>query len=421
MRYCPTRLLSQIKHTAFAAGAALTIASTASATVPYGSLAGGLPGVGPGLAPPSIVPGKEYSHNLDHTITAVGTAPFFEQVVAWDGSGGVANGVNFVGERASYLTRSEVDAIANRGDYLFNQLKSERAHLVWSFDDTYHSILPGGGVAPGVLPPTGPVSLANGNTVGGAAELNYELGLWGGANAPETQGVWAKAAEINAMPTAGEFVDIDGVELWGPEPAFTADSDKYSLDIDMLTTGAGPGGGAVSVWNGGSGTPYASHATIAAAVVSLLGPVSGYLPSVNGAIDGIDAINLDALMVREVAGEMDDFGRDPTGGGNHDEIIFSIRQILDPSSSTGYYATGSELFVLDGAGSVSFLKHGGHAWDKAYALTTFGTQTPNGRFVLDVNAIEAVGQSVVPEPAAAALGFATLATAGAVRRRRREG
>lgn len=417
-----TSLFSQLKRHArgalLAAGAAATLATPAAATIPYTPVSSvGTPGIGPGLISPDSVFGKEYSHNFDHEITAAGTTPSFEQVVAWDGIGGVANGVNYVGERASYDQRSEVDAIANRGDFLFNQLQEERAHLIWSFDDLYHTVSPAAGASPTLLAPTGPVGLANGNTVGGAAELNYELGMWGGANPAEAQGVWAKAPEINGMPTPGEFVDVDGVEVWGPEPGYTGDADKYSLDIDALTTG--PTGAPVSVWNGGSGTPYLMHATVAAAVESLLGPVSGYLPSAGGAIDGRPAINVDALMVREVAGDPEVFGRDPTGAAELDQVIFSIRQIIDPSDPTGYYATGSELFVLDGAGGVSFLKHGGHAWDKAYAMSAFGEITPNGSWAYDINAIEAVGNSVVPEPAAALLGLVSLG--GVVARRRRNG
>lgn len=388
---------------------ALSCPAMVQATVPYGGLAGGTPGIGPGLASPKIVPGKEYSHDADHMITAVGTAPLPEQVVAWDGSGGVANGVNFTGERPSFTPRSQIDAIANSNDFLFRHVQEERAHLIWSFDDLYHAVLPGG-VVPMTLAPTGPSAIG----LGGAAELNYELGTYGGANPPSTQGLWAAAPDVNAMPTPGAFRDVDGVEVWGPEPAFTADADKYSIDIDAFTTG--PTGAPVSVWNSPSGTPYVSHAAIATAVTSLLGPVSGFLPNDGNALDGDAAINLDALMVRDL-NEKDIFDRDPSGDALPDEIIFSIRQIIDPSSSTGFYATGSELFVLDAAGSVSFLKHGGHAWDPAYAMSAFGASTPNGRWVYDLNAVEAIGESVVPEPAAAGLALLSLVAVSFRRRK----
>ena len=90
-----------------------------------------------------------------------------------------------------------------------------------------------------------------------------------------------------------------------------------------------------------------------------------------------------------------------------DQIIFSIEQVPTTAApdGSGFFATGSELFVLDGASMPgapvgSFLTHGGHVWDKAFALASMVTSvtTPAGGVVdvqLDVNAIEAIG---VPEP-----------------------
>ena len=65
--------------------------------------------------------------------------------------------------------------------------------------------------------------------------------------------------------------DIDGVEVWGPEPAFADDANKYSLDVDAMSGFAGLP--ATSVWNAPSGTPYISQAMITSAVTSLLGPL----------------------------------------------------------------------------------------------------------------------------------------------------
>ncbi len=371
-------------------------AGQAVATIPYGSVTPGTPGLGPGLAAPDEVPGKEYSHDLDHLITAVGTSPSPEQVVAWDGSGGVANGVSFFGQRPTLTAPSQVDAIANDGDFLFNPLRSDDAHLIYSFDDRFNVVTPGG-VFPSFLSSAGPIPLGNGNIVGGAGELSYELGLFGGVNAPETQGLWADQAAINGMPLPD---DIDGVEVWGPEPAFTADANKYSLDVDAIS---GFGGlPATSIWNAPSGTSYVSQSMIISAVTSLLGPLPPglVLAGPDGEhYDGMDVVNLDALMVRDVVGDPDTFDRDPTGGSDHDAIIFSIEQLANPADPDGYYATGSELFVLEGSTSASFLTHGGHAWDHAYSLATFGLMKgPQNLAVLDINAIEAIAESVVPEP-----------------------
>ena len=137
------------------------LAGQAAATIPYGSVTPGTPGLGPGLAAPDEVPGKEYTHDVDHMITAVGTSPSPEQVVAWDGSGGVANGVSFFGQRPSLTTPSQVDAIANHGDYLFNPLRTDDAHLIYSFDDRFNVVSPAG-VSAGFLPSGGPIALGNG-------------------------------------------------------------------------------------------------------------------------------------------------------------------------------------------------------------------------------------------------------------------
>ena len=199
-----------------------------------------------------------------------------------------------------------------------------------------------------------------------------------------------------------------GLRSGDPEPP-SADADKYSLDIDALSSAAGLPS-AVSVWNA-AGSPYISHAAIIASVTANLGPMPGsaFLPDGPfGAADGDAAINLDALMVHDVVENPDSFDRSPAGPGLGDEIIFSIRQIVDPLDPDGYYATGSELFVLYADGTTGPLFHGGHPWDHAYAIATFsgGMPLPDGgqqRFAYDINAIEAVGEYAVPEPASMAL------------------
>ncbi|MBN1854489.1 MAG: PEP-CTERM sorting domain-containing protein [Pirellulales bacterium] len=353
--------------------------STTFATIPYGALAPGIPGFGPGVAPVGIVPGKEYSHDVDLSSAGLGGIPDPEQIVAWDGSGGTADGLDFSGTRFAFDIESQIDATANHGDHLFSQLLTDDAHLIFSVDDSYTGFV-GGAVVMGTAPSAGPITLANGNVIGGAGELSLEWAVFGGANPANTQMSWAKQPELNGDPLPK---DIDGVELWGPEPGFVADVDKYSLDVDMLSFNTALAGDAVSVWNG-TGSPYIALSTIYGAVSKLLD-----IP--------IDNVNLDALMVRDTSGSPEEFERDPLGGGNHDTIVFSIRQI--PNTAGGYLATGSELFVLDAAGNVSFLRHGGHLWDKAFALANFNVaQNPDDLEVLDINAIEAISESVVPEP-----------------------
>lgn len=358
------------------------------ATIPYAGAGGPFPGFGPGIGTPVSVGGKEYSHDLDSSTIGAGAVsppPFDpQQIVAWDGLGGTVDVTDYTGTRPTWTPDDQMDAIAHRRDFAYEELKEEIAHLIFSIDDTSYAY-PGGLGGPAALvpvPSAGPIPTPVG-PIGGAGEISYELGTAFGAG-PSTVGIWATQAMINGMPLPD---DIDGTEVWGPEPPL-ADADKYSLDMDIFSGGAP--GGAVSVWNG-SGTPYISHSTIVGAVVSLLGPD----------VDP-DLINLDALMVHDVIEDPDVFESSPAGPVG-DEIIFSIRQIPSAGDPSGYYATGSELFVLPAFGPAMFLPHGGHLWDKAYALTAFnvgGSQTPH---ILDVNAIEAVGAFSVPEPASMAL------------------
>ncbi|MEM1098162.1 MAG: hypothetical protein AAGH92_05175 [Planctomycetota bacterium] len=389
---------------------AIGVSAPAAGTIPYspvGPFDEGAPGIGPGLIDVKDVYGKEYSHDRDHEITGVGVAPDPHQVVAWDGAGGVTNGQDYSLALPTPFVELDVDALANHGDFAFRQLvDEERAHLVFSLDRevTGFSLASSFPVSVPVGTPPG-VTLGNGNVVGGSGEISYELGTFGGVNAPETQGLWADQGSINGMPLPE---DIDGLELWGPEPATTADADKFSLRIDGLA--APPTGGVpVSVFNA-DGSPYIDLPTITAAVTSLLGPLPSQLPSQ-------EVINLDALIVEDIAGDIDDFGRDPTNG-DLDRILFSIDQVVDPSDPDKYYATGSELFVLDAAGGAAFLTHGGHTWDHTYALMTFTRGLPNQvdeYWAYDIDAIEAVGEFAVPEPTAA--GFMVLGGAALLRRR----
>ena len=103
--------------------------------------------------------------------------------------------------------------------------------------------------------------------------------------------------------------------------------------------------------------------------------------------------------------------KDPDGADSifstgEDAILFSIRQIIDPNDSDGFYATGSELFVVEAPPNIgdpttySFLMHGGHAWDHQWTLDNMKAGA-DGR-QLDLNALEAVS---TPEPNTMLLAF----------------
>jgi len=407
-------------------GLVMCLAVPADATIEYTPIdliPGATPGLGPGLIKPSETFGKEYSHDMDESTTLGGGTPDTEQVIAWDGVGGTDDGLDYTGTRPSFDTDSQVDATAHHADALFRSIRDDRAHLIFSHDDmiSYYTSGPPIPVASGFIaatvPSAGPIPLSGGSTIAGAGELSYELA--GDFAAPSTHGTWATQTEINGMPLPA---DVDGVELWGPEPGIEGDADKYSLQVDIFSAGAG-GPPATSVWNL-SGTPYISHATIVTAVTTLLGAVpDGAVIPFPDFIDGNAAINLDALMVRDVIGDPNSFDRSPDGSPG-DQIIFSIQQILSPGEPDGYYATGSELFVLDaslGPAGVEYLEHGGHVWDHDYALTELLISPDlieGGYGVIDINAIEAVGALIVPEPTALALLLTCCASAVVIRRRR---
>jgi|GEM_PF-1287890 len=383
---------------------AVVTAPTTSAS-PYGSVTSFPSFPGPGIIKPANVPGKEYSHDLDLNAAAVIDA---QKVIAWDGSGGVGNGVDFTSSRPSYTPDDHVDALASSNDLYYEEVRGERGHLLFSIDDEASIRLLSPVAAfpplPFIVPSAGLIPLTNGNLIGGAGEISYELGTGFGA-LPSTQARWATQAQINDMPLP---VDVDGLEVWGPEPGFTGDSDKYSLQDDVFS--------GVSVWNG-SGTSYISQAAIIAAVTTALPPI------IDTNLPLQLLINLDALMVHDIIGSDDTFDRNGNGGPG-DEILFSIRQIVDPLDPSGYYATGSEIFYLNasgGPGSVGFLSHGSHLWDKAYALSNMVTLISAGnetrRVQHDINAIEAVGD--VPEPASFILVLLSLAAAAGFRTRGR--
>ncbi|MCC7474016.1 MAG: PEP-CTERM sorting domain-containing protein [Pirellulales bacterium] len=376
----------------------LLAANSVFAAIPYTPVPiGGPYPLGPQIISPRLVLGKEYSHSEDHEITAAGVSPDPEQIVAWDGIGGTANGLDFTGTRPNFTPDLEIDAIANHRDLYYSTTRDDKSHIIYSVSRDATTKLP----APASIgvPSGGPIPLVGGNVIGGAGEISHELsGVHAG---PNVHGLWASQGQINGMPLPE---DIDGLEVWGPEPGFTSDTDKYSLVSDSLS--------GTSVWNG-TGTSYISHAAIFGAVITNLGPLPTNIPQIQQLID------LDALMVHDLVGSGDLFESDPTGNGGIDEILFSIRQVVNAGYPSGFYATGSEIMWLNGAGATGFLDHGGHVWDKGYALAEMVALLPShlGGSIpvqLDLDALEAV---TAPEPTTAVLVAIGLAGFASIRRR----
>jgi len=332
-----------------------------------------IPG-GQGVPPPSIIPGKEFSDNVDRKSGATGGAADPEQNIRWDGKGGTADTFDYSGSRAGVgdTEDRQVDALSNRGDFLFGEVIDDFAHLLFStsldpkiYFERHASMAPP--APPGTVSPPG---------VKG--------------------GTWATPLQIDDMtlPT-----DVDGLEVWGPDTS--DDANHYSLIGDPVSV---PGIGRVAVWDfaGGVSTPLYTSAAIAAAVGAVIG-IDGALLESN--------IDLDAMMTFDDCGTPGGPGSPPCSSKFPDaKIMFSLAPLTGP----GFALDGGEIFVWNGvvgAGlSASYLSHGGHIWDTAFdVMGTFGTASEN------INALEAV---VMPVPATLALFGVGLVGLGLARRRK---
>ncbi len=146
---------------------------------------------GNGLPGPQEVPGKDFSDVRDRDELAADDS---EQVVAWDGSGGVRDSFDYNGSRALYPPDSQVDALASGTDALFHSLRDNRSALLFSVSDDANIMY----VRPTGLP-----------------------------NATAGFGVWATPTDIDALNPP---LDVDGLEVWGGDQL--DDSNRYSLADD---------------------------------------------------------------------------------------------------------------------------------------------------------------------------------------------
>ena len=309
---------------------------------------------------PTAVSGKEYSHFMDEDFMGV---PDFEQTIFWDGFGGALDTFDFTPAPGPVRTppisipNPETDALANDNDLLFQELRDNRAALIFSTD--------------------------------GDGAIYYEDTAGAG-------GIWAAPPTINMIAPPR---DVDAIEVWGPDSTDAMSGDdafNYSLESRPPL---GPGAfdpGFVSVWHvpgsapgalGPTAFPLLSTGELAAAIFPLA-PAGTPIQVLQEELD------LDGMML-----DINEFEPDPVGGGagvRVGRINFSIDPIIDASGAVVF--DGGEIFTWDFAfpGPIvpaAFLSHGGHLWDTAFSVIgTFGTATEN------VNGIEAV-----PEPAASFL------------------
>ena len=393
-----------------------------------------------GATPSDRAYGKEYSHtdwftvyhslgdpnvvNVEDHDAFAGADPL--QMVSWDGIPGPIGGNSGSVDAFDYgvpgfnFPEGQVDAAANRSDFLFKQVTRNEATLLFSVTGDLD--------ASSVLPPAG-----TGSSAGIVAKAHVHFEDPKGPDAMSPLDIWAGIEAPPAGPGGGPGVnhhvveDLDALEVWGPEPpshtdrltpviegyvgsANTADADRFSLDLDAAS--------GVSVWAydipSKFVSPYIPHAEIVAAVEELfLGPGFRFDDETRRSID------VDATMVRDL-GEM------PPGTAGAlwdpgDELLFSIDPLMgataiDPTGAIfpAPLIDGGEIMHLvktapglgPGTFAISFLSHGGHLWDTAFPVAaTFGY------LFEDVDALEAVGTLTgdmdipTPEPTSLVLGL----------------
>ncbi len=271
---------------------------------------------GPAPEPPQDPPGAtvpiEYSNEFDEQALAGGGEGPLDpgQVLTTEPGGGAGlprDGLDFApGLESGNEPDAQIDALASGNDALLDELFSDSADLLVSV-----------------------VGDAGGHEVAAFAE---DLGA--------SFAIRYRHADLNPADAGGVagIEDVDGLELWGPETSSGDDARYYSLLNDSVL------GTSVYLEQLGVQIPWVPQSFIVVAVQNL-----GY----TGAPEDVD---VDALLVRN--GGVGGFVENPD-----DLIVFSIRGV--PGSGFD----GSELVVLSGDGSSSFLTHAGHAWDTGFALS----------------------------------------------------
>jgi hypothetical protein len=287
---------------------------------------------------PKLVTGKDFSDQRDRD--ALG-APDQEQVVAWDGSGGVRDSYDYTGTLPAPLGQSDpgVDGLAAPGDSLFHALRGNQASMLFSVE--------------------------------GDPNIMYvrETGL---PNSPAGNGIWATPADIDAMNPVN---DTDALEVWGLDPPGSDDSLRFSVLGDPPIAG----GGKVAVWEfnapGGPSAPHTLTTDLAASMDMQFGGPGAGGPYWSNLVELMD---VDAVMA---------FG---------EQLTYSIRplsfQVTVGGVVTNVNFDGGEIFEYDGPGiPTRYLKHGGYVWDTGLDVRgTFNVMSEN------VDALEAVAG--IPEP-----------------------
>jgi hypothetical protein len=300
---------------------------------PWNPMTSAVPGPSTIIPTAKEVPGKDFSDNPDRNAAGVADP---EQVIAWDGIGGVRDSLDYdepPNSRPQYPPPTQVDGLAASFDALFDAVVNNRSALLISVE-------------------TDPTILFERAT--------------GFPAAPAGVGVWATAADLDAMNPAR---DTDGLELWGDNNV--DDPYRYSLFGDPFTQTANPQ--KVAIWAyddvGTTSIPHTLTTDLAAAIdLQFGGDGMGVYWS-----ELVEQMDVDAIMT---------LGQ---------RVIFSIRPLAVPGTPIAF--DGGEIFVYENAATATkFLDHGGHLWDTGFdVMGTFLVPSEN------VDALEAVSQ-FVPEP-----------------------
>ncbi len=313
------------------------------------------PGPGSSIPGPAVVPGKDFSDARDRDAAGISDP---EQVVAWDGSGGVRDSFDYTGTQPAPLGQLDiqVDGIAAGGDALFQAVRANQAALLFSVETD-----------PDIL-------------------FERETGLPGSVPG---SGVWATALDLDAMNPP---LDTDALEIWGGDN--NDDSDRYSLAGDPSQ---GAVAGRVAIWSFvapvGPSVAHTLTTDLAAAMdlqfagVGAGGPYWVLL---------VDLMDVDAIMT---------FGP---------QVTFSIRPVSFEIGGVLVAFDGGEIFEYDGAANPTrFLNHGGHVWDTAFDVM--------GAFNLGSENIDAIEAAAVPEPSGVVLLVLGLLAGPRLARRSRAG
>lgn len=337
-------------------GVALLAAPALQAS-PYVGVANPIPPAAGDVVPsPTVVPGKEFSEEMDRNTVPVAD-PL--QTILWDGSGGTMDGTDFgdVGQ---------IDAMANKLDALFDPVIENKTTLLFStrelnggLSEPSSSAMPRTPVAPGVDAGLRPLGCAPGDPI------CYER-----ISGPV--GTWATDPMVDGM---NPLDNLDALEVWGLDGI--TDTTHYSLTGDAAL--------GVSIFND-TGISYMDHATLLNGIMA-----SSLFDEIT--TDGIKryGVDLDALMVRDAGVN----GRWDEG----DAIMFSLWE--DPFAGI----IGDGVYTWEFGEVIEVLDHGQHLW--------FDGWTAELDYAVNVDGLEAVS-----EPSMfALLGISTLGFV--VMRRRR--